>query len=482
MLALLALLCAHAAAEESEPTLLQKTSSGAYALDGEDTLIIQEIRGTISLRSATDDTLRFEGRSLDSKRDHQEVALWRGEDGVLILGPGAGSASTGTLVDMVVPDALDVEVVLVQGRLVVSGILGDLWVEAEDSGVQARGLRGAAEFRLQGGKLIVDGVKGELDFTGVATTAQLQHLYEGATLSLKQGVVAVLSSEGDLAIESDGTELRIEKLEGEIEADSTGGSLRATGCSGAGTLYLTETPLALVGNKGDWVVRTDAPVEFDGHEGALSFSARGSNIRGSQVAGTIDLENDGATVELSQIAGRTEVRGSDLKLKVEDCKGPLTARLAASEVLIQRMQNEIVVENDFGDVRVGDTETTLTITNGGGNVMVRDHQGPLELRADGPEVRVGWTNFTKTSTVNVFNKSGDVYLDLPPTGRCQVQLEAPFGLVDPGPIQIRVADDGRAASGEVTGGRGAAPQVKKPQIKARSGGGNVYLGNSAQKN
>ena len=470
-----------AARAEEEPVLLLQSSSGTYDLDGEHLLIIEEITGTLSLRAATNDTIRFEGRSLGSQRDLQEVALWRDGDNTLLLGPAAEVPAEGTLVDMVLPEGLDVEVFLVGGRLLVSAIGGDLLVEAEDSRIQARGLKGDAEFRLTGGVLTVDGVKGDFSVKGSGVQMELQHLYQYAELDLTEGRATLNSAELDVQVTSDQTDLELTRVKGELQIESSGGSLAVSGCTGGGEIRLEETTLTLLGSKGDFSGRTDAMMEFGLHEGSLRVLGYGAPIQGSQIAGPLFVENSSSSVTLKQLSGKTEIRGTELKLTVEDSKGPLAIHLVSSDVTLSRVEAEVLVENEFGDIRTSATKAALTITSSGGNVQVADHQGPLEIRADGPEVRVGWTKFTKHDTMKVRNASGDVYLGLPATGRCNLQVKARFGRVDVGTTGIQVSDDGHSVGGEYTGGRAKAPQVKKPNLQVVSGGGNVYIGKASAK-
>ena len=468
-----------AARAGDEPVLLLQSSSGTYDLDGERRLIIEEITGTLSLRAATNDTIRFEGRSLGSERDLQEVALWREGDNTLLLGPAAEVPAEGTLVDMLLPEGLDVEVFLVGGRLLVSAIGGDLRVEAENSKIQARGLLDDAEFRLTGGVLTVDGVKGDFSVKGSGVQVDLQHLYGSAELDLTEGRAKLDAAELDVQVTSDQTDLEFSRVKGELRVDSSGGSLHVSGCTGGGELQLEETTLALLSSKGDFTVRTDAMMEFGLHEGSLRVLGYGASIQGNQIAGPLFVENSSSSVTLKQLSGKTEIRGTELKLTVEDSKGPLDIHLVSSDVTLRRVDATVLVENQFGDIQTSETKTGLTITSSGGNVQVANHQGPLEIRADGPEVRVGWSKFTKYDTMKVRNATGDIYLGLPATGRCNLQVKARFGRVDVGTTGIQVSDDGHSVGGEYTGGRAKAPQVKKPNLQVVSGGGNVYIGTAS---
>ena len=222
---------------------------------------------------------------------------------------------------------LDVEVFLVGGRLLVSAIGGDLLVEAENSKIQARGLLGDAEFRLTGGVLIVDGVKGDFSVKGTGVQAELQHLYEYADLDLTEGRATLNMAELDVQVTSDRTDLELTRVKGELRVESSGGSLRVSGCAGGGEIQLEETSLTLLNSKGDFTVRTDAMMEFGLHEGSLRVLGYGAPIQGTQIAGPLFIDNNSSSVTLKQLSGRTEIRGTELKLTVEDSKGPLDIHL-----------------------------------------------------------------------------------------------------------------------------------------------------------
>ena len=270
-------------------------------------------------------------------------------------------------------------------------------------------------------------------------------------------------------------------MDGQVRVTGEGGSLRVVDCRGGGEVQLEGSPFVLMQSKGEFSVRTDSAVEFNLHDGPLSIFSYGAPVQGAQVTGPLIVENNNSTVHLEQISGTTEIRGGDLEVQVKNGTGPVTVHTVSSTISINAAKNPVVVDNDYGDVRLGGIEASAKINSRGGNVQVTDHQGPLELRADGPEVRVDWVKFQSQDAIMVHNETGDIHLALPASGRCRLQLKAAFGRIDSELEGVRIADDGHSAGGEFTGGRAKAPQVKKPLIKATSGGGNIYITASTAK-
>jgi hypothetical protein len=463
------------AAVAEDPVLVSQSSSGSIAIDGENLLIIGDIAGTFSLRGGKEGTLRFEGRSLDEKREHREVALWRDGDNTLLIGPAGGAEGEAILVDIAIPPEIDVEITTVGGRLLASALYGDFSIEAEDTKVAARGLQGGAEFVTTGGTVAIDGVKGAFSLTAVGTEGTVKHLYADGEFDLKKSKIGIEDVVGELQAAIEETDLGTTRVEGRLRLVGNGGTLRVAECTGGGEIEIEDTPMSLRQSKGALTLRTNATVAFEQYDGELAIVSYGAEIQGSDSLGSLMVENNSAPVTLKKLGGTTEVRGSGMTLKINDANGPLNVHTVSTDIAINVTQADVVIENDYGDIQVGDGKGKLKIASKSGAVTVTGQGGPLDVQAEGPLVDVTWTKFGKPEKIVVQNAGGDVRLVLPPTARCQLRVEAPQGRVVADLPGIEIADDGRSATGEFTGGKGAAPQLKKPMIQASSVGGNVYV-------
>jgi len=396
LLPLILAVAASPAALADDPVLVSQSASGSVPIDGERLLIIGDIAGTFSLRGGKAGTLRFEGRSLDEKRELREVALWRSGEKTLMIGPAGGAEDEPILVDIAIPPELNVEITTFEGRVLASALYGDFSIEAEQTKVAARGLQGGGEFVTVGGSVAIDGVKEGFSLAAIDTEGTVKHLYADAEIDLKKSRIGVEDVVGQLQVTMEESDLVVTRVAGELRLVGNEGTLRVAESTGGGELELDNTPMSLRQCKGELTLRTDATVAFERYDGALSIFGHGAEIQGSDSLGSLLVENDSAPVTLKKLGGTTEVRGSGMTLKINDAKGPLTVLTVATEIAINVTHSDVTIENDYGDIQVGEGKGKLKIASKSGIVRVAGQEGPIEVQADGPQVEVSWTKFTKT--------------------------------------------------------------------------------------
>jgi hypothetical protein len=444
LLSILALtLSAGAAAEE--PILLSTETPAIVETQGMSSVRLEGIDGTISVRAARPGEMRYAARSLDNRREERSLALWQdGRD--FVLRPDDSSAPERLLVEIMVPRELSLEIDIVDSRLDISVLSGDLVVRSVRSDIDARGLEGVTRFELEGGTLSTSGTSGTISVGGHDFEARLTRGKGSVTLDVARSVVEISELESDLRADLDESQLTTNGVRQQFRLNADRSALELRGLYGGGELVLDESPLVLSDINGGFTVETDSDVRFRDIQAVLTVNSYGGNVHGSGNAGGCKINTYNAEVALDTIGGPVEVEGDNLQVRLETLKDALTARTSSSSLTVLGAEAAVDITNEFGDVEIAGASGPVTVVNRDGDTRIRELKGSLDLRADGNSVEVGWSAVAGEAS-RVENASGDVRVSFPEGGAFRFTAEAPHGQIHSDLPEVRISDDGHTASG-----------------------------------
>lgn len=443
---------------QDDAQLLYEGSGGVIDVQNENRILVEGIEGTVHTRVGKPGEVRFECRSLTNRREERAVSLWV-EGRRFVIRPPEGSVAERLLLEIAIPPLLDVEVHLANSRLQANGLRRSLSVRGRESTVDAHGIGGAVDVKLVGGALTVDGAQQDVTVETEQVEVKLSNIGGFLTASFTGGSARLntLADGADLTV--DQTQLITDTVEGHVVIRATGGAVGLYRTSQGAELEMSESPLTLSETKGAIVIETDdAAVEFRNHTGAIRLDGYGGSLRGSGVTGPLEVNVSEMEITLEKLGGVSTIQGDGLKVHAQEVKGSLTIQTGASTIVVQGIEAELVVQNDFGDVFVSGAVKDVTIETRDGNVRVSEQAGPLELKANGPEVVVGWSGMSPEKNSVVQNEGGSVSLSFFAKARCRVQAESKFGRVQSELADVRVSEDEQHASGIL--GRGSRPMIQ----------------------
>jgi hypothetical protein len=467
-LALLALIAAGAAGAQ-EPQLLNDGAGGELELAGESRLVLSGLRGTFALRLGKEGSLVYAARQRENRREDLPVALWL-EGSTLRLSRLDENDTRPVYLEIAVPPGLDVEADIDESHVNLSGLMSGVRIVGRALEVRAGGLTEAIRLRLEGGTVRMETLSSDVELEGRDFEARLKQIGGRVGITASASQIEAESLAADMFADLDDSTLVATTITGHVQVTAEGGSVRLSGVRRGAELQLGETPLSMTDVEGGVDLETEADVEFRELKSELDMVSFGGGLRGQGNAGGVRVNTDGAAVLLEGIQGAVTVEGRDLHVQLRDMRNEVRVVAGMSSVLVEHSAAAVHVENDFGDVVMNDAAGPVTVRSRDGMVRIEDLKGSLDLIADGPEVRVGWSEIGQGNST-VKSERGDVSVGLPARGRCRVEAIARFGRVDSDLPGVRVSDDGKFANGLLGG-------ADEPVISIDSGGA-VYIGASS---
>jgi DUF4097 and DUF4098 domain-containing protein YvlB len=439
-----------------EATLLAVEGRGLLPLEGERTLALEGLPGTIGVRIGKPGEIRFVSVAREDRELEIPLEVWQDGRTIRVRMPAEAGVDA-IRFEATVPSGIGVVAVDSGPELSLMNIDGDIDVTGTGLDVQAVGIGGGLRFDLTDGAIRVDGVAGGIDVEGVRVNGSIARSQGGAILGLRESRIVLDGLTGDADLEADESEVRLAQVRGQARVNARGGRIELDSVDGGGRIRLEGSPLTLKAVKGDVEIETDGDIGFENCAADLHINSYGGSVRGIGNDGLLEVKTDGASVEVEDVKKETRVEGDSLDVRLTQIGGDVQVFTTSSELVFENFSASARVESEYGDVTATGIAGKLEMVSRDGNVRVSAQNGPVLLEADGDVVEVGWVSLNWNEDSRIENERGDVTILIPGQGGCTLSAEAKYGGVESELDDIEVSGDGGSASGVIR--RQARPRL-----------------------
>jgi DUF4097 and DUF4098 domain-containing protein YvlB len=293
-----------------------------------------------------------------------------------------------------------------------------------ESGSLGRIKRFVAEADLEitvppGVRLQIESGSGEIDARGPFEASKVHSSYGSVRIENVEGDVEATSSSGDVAVGSANGQ--------SIEAKSAYGSVRVGDCK--------STRISAKSSSGD--VRIEdckaERLEIDSGYGALEIA---------RIEGKVEAKTSSGDVRAKALAGPSvSLKSGYGNIELEEGKGELSASSSSGDVRVTGFTGSVEAKSGYGSVHLQGVLKEVEVGSSSGDVSVSG--------ADGSEV---------SSTWKIASSYGNGKLELPANLSFDIDARTNYGKIERGfPIELGPGTDDRNASsikGKVNGGGG----------------------------
>jgi hypothetical protein len=466
--ALLAALVAVVPAAADEARLLAEEAAAIVPVTGEVRVVVQGIRGDISVVPGIAGEIRFTSARPGKKEPDYPVAVWL-DGGTFRFLPCKDVPETGRVIEVHVPVEMNVIVDASDSSVLVGGITSSAEIRGERLQVKGGSPEGSFDVDVQAGTVAIEGPSRGVSIRGRDLDVHLTGTAGASYLRLTKGRARIENLGGAVDADLEGVALNVEEIGGPVSVRARGGgSVAAQGLAQGGDFSLTGAPLTLTRSRGDFTVESDGEVRFQDNKGSFHFNGLGGSVRGSGNSGLLEVKTSNAEIVLEGFLGPVRVQGDGLKLSLKDIGGELIVYATSSDIQIDGASGDLTVENTRGDVAVKGATGAIGVKTSGGDVSVLGMIGPAQVEADGRSVVVSWTSLPVKDSL-VRNDGGDVAVHFPAGGSCRVEARSKFGRVETDLPRVEILEGGSSAQGVIGNG-------SRQTIRVESGGDVQLLG------
>jgi len=443
-------------ARAADETLLASEWQGQLPAVEEGVLVVDGMRGRISVRPGADRDLRFVSVSPEDRKSPLPVDLVQaGRE--LIVRPPQGAEGTARLFEAIVPLGMRVVVRATDAQVVSASLRDRLEVSGERLEVDVRSHTGALSLDLRGGRVRARDVEGEFHATLAGSETELVGASGPVFAEVEGGSLRLAEASSDVDVEAADANVRIEGSAMPVRVRLRGGRLQAKGLETGGTLASSGGAIEVEQSKGVLDVETDSAVVFRELESEVHVNSYGGSLEGEGNQGLLEIVTEASRVRLAKILGPVRVQGDALEVDLEAVGGETIVLATSSKVRVRRVDAELTVHNEYGDIDVDGASKKVEVRSRDGAVSLRNLNETVDIEADGAEVVVSWAALNFKDEARVVNAGGDVVVGLPSRAEGSVEGSARFGRVDNEIPDLEDAVTDSSVSGNL--GRGRGPRI-----------------------
>lgn len=292
--------------------------------------------------------------------------------------------------------------------------------------------------------------------------------------------------EFDCDIETEGGDISIRDLTGDVIAGTGGGDLELESINGeveiktgGGDIEIENTTQRVTAKTGG------GDIEISDSEGSVKVSSGGGDITITQTKDRVSASTGGGDVEISETEGDVEVTTGGGDVDIEDAGGDVDVRTGGGEISIANISGNFRAITGGGEIKAENVKGQLYVKTGGGDVELMEVAGAVDVSTGGGDVIVQVTlkDFSIDHSIDIETGGGDIDLTLPAQIPATIEAEIEYRkrswedyeITSDFHLKIETDEvDSRyrviRASGDINGGGDL--------VKLQTGGGNININKS----
>ena len=266
------------------------------------------------------------------------------------------------------------------------------------------------ELNTGGGSIDVDDINGEVE----ADTS-------GG--SIRVGVV----TGGDVNVDTSGGSIDIEKVDGDVVADTSGGSI----------------------NIGDVT-------------GDVRADTSGGRITIANVQGNINADTSGGNIEVGEGGGSVQLDTSGGSIRAGWAQGPIRADTSGGNINLAGSATSVYADTSGGNITIDGSEGPVEADSSGGNIAVSNARSAVKADTSGGriEVEITATSGSVDGSIDLDTSGGDITLRIPSNLRATVRADLEVSRRSRGdyriytdfPLSVQDDDGDIVGRGDINGG------------------------------
>jgi hypothetical protein len=417
-------------------------------LDVESALSIVGIHGQITVAPIAERELRVISRTTSEPGVDLPVGIWTAGSR-LILAPAPGDAGAARRLHVEVPQGLAVSVDASDSAVSVG---------TDGGGIDLQGKNLRSDLQARGASITVDQTGGSLKVrSSQDATLRVRDvdtvvngLSGSVTVHAVGNRVSVSKIEGASDIDTDGVKLVLERLSGPLRLKAQRGDAQIAGAESGADLALAGTPLHLRNGKGEVVVTSDAPIEFQGMAATMRIDTYGTPLNGMGNDGSLEVHARSCEVSIASIKRGLKLQGDDLKARLSDV-GELRVDATRSDVDVSGA-GSVVLKTDGGNVTIQRPGGGVSATVTGGDARILDAGADVTLDLSAGNGEVSFASIVPGKDSNLVNRTDDLTVRFPSRAVCRVEAKSTVGSVESDLPTVKVLGGLTEAQGPINSG------------------------------
>jgi DUF4097 and DUF4098 domain-containing protein YvlB len=278
-------------------------------------------------------------------------------------------------------------------------------------------------------------------------------------------------------IETEGGDLDIENLKGDIKAKTGGGDVEIANIDGTINaitgggdirIYKAMKEVTLTTGGGD--------VEIESAGGPVNVTTGGGDVSVSETRYDVKVQTGGGDITINESQGNLDVKTGGGDIEISKSEGTVDVSTGGGDITLKNLKNSCWLRTGGGDVYGDNITGDTNIETGAGDIVLKNSNGTLNVVTGLGDVHVDMTllNDKKGFPVKIRTGYGDIELDIPANMPASIQARVPEDCEISSDFSLTITTSNKSgekyveATGKLNGGG--------ELIILETGSGDIHLG------
>ncbi|MFT4817401.1 MAG: DUF4097 and DUF4098 domain-containing protein YvlB [Pseudohongiellaceae bacterium] len=269
----------------------------------------------------------------------------------------------------------------------------------------------------------------------------------------------------NVKLNTGGGSIDVEDIFGEVDVDTSGGSIRIGVVTGANVRADTSGgSIEIEKVDGDIIADTSGGnINIGDATGNVQADTSGGRIEIGNVQGDIDADTSGGNISVGEGGGRVKLETSGGSIRAGWAQGPIDVNTSGGNIYLAGSAISVKADTSGGSIEVEGSDGPVEADSSGGNITIRNAKSGVKADTSGGRIEVEITSTTGRvdGSIDLDTSGGDITLRIPSnlSGTVRAELEVSrrsrgdYRIYTDFPLTVQEDDDGDIVGrGDINGG------------------------------
>ena len=278
-------------------------------------------------------------------------------------------------------------------------------------------------------------------------------------------------------IETQGGDLDIENLKGNVQAKTGGGDVEIAdidgtinAVTGGGDIHIQKAMKEVTATTGG------GDVEIESAGGPVNVTTGGGDVSVSETRYDVKVQTGGGDITIQESQGNLDVKTGGGNIEISKSEGTVDVSTGGGDITLKNLQNSCSLRTGGGDISGDNIAGGTNIKTGSGDIVLNNLSGSLDAVTGSGDVHVEMAslNDKKGFPINIQSGNGDIDLIIPANMPASIQARVPEDCEISSDFSLTISTTKKSgekyveATGKLNGGG--------ELIMLETGNGDIHLG------
>jgi DUF4097 and DUF4098 domain-containing protein YvlB len=226
------------------------------------------------------------------------------------------------------------------------------------------------------------------------------------------------------SIETEGGDLDIENLKGNIKANTGGGDVEITDIDGTINAITGGGDIRIYKAMKEVTVTTGGgDIEIESAEGPVDVTTGGGDVSVSETQYDVKVQTGGGDITIQESRGNLNLRTGGGDIEISKSGGTVNVSTGGGDITLKNLKNSCWLRTGGGDIYGDNITGDTNIETGSGDIILNNLSGRLDAATGSGDVHVEMAllNDKKGFPIKIQSGNGDIQLAIPANMPASIQ-------------------------------------------------------------